>query len=1284
MTEVSGSPLLSVDRPRSTRSSISSDAARRKMSARPRQPPLDPTAWSSWLHSYQRGLWTDSSGVDSDTEAPCSPLGDAGASTSSCTSVSGSTDDRPKMCPLQDQMVRSHNGNMLDSFEFFKRNGWLAPPQLPRKHRHKCGLALRRHHVTGPHEREALNLYVKHTMAVFKVDYASFMIASTNESDMLILAQEGGKADVQRIDRATTLCAHAMLLSEDEVLVVADTSKDWRFSACPATNAGTPCSKLGHSLRFYASAPLYLSYSYDGVEGMVQAGRLCIMAREPRQFSEADADLLLSISRMASDAMEKEHQIRRNAKTADMQRRSAKLVRAIETVKSSSVSRSPASTDAGGGDDDAAASSSAESSGAEGMLRYSTSVIDIACDELRGALGAVAVAAIDISGLRIKPAAQGSVSPRTSAYPMTPWQVPDTRLLAAPLTPPSELGGATTAILDAVAGPSTSPTMRRHPMHRTRSSGVDEVEPMVNGPPVQLLCLGGDAKYRPVVKGPAQLQALCDWLGRRVRNDRLESRVKVYRTPHDTTQSDEDSEPLDAPPPSSSNPLSPLLPGEVPVREYAVAAAYDVQQARPLLCFLVMFSDDAALEEPEQLFMESCVEYAVSSIIRQKARDIDGIQAEFLRHVQHNLRTPLHGALGAVEYLRSFIIAGDITEEEAAPSIDLRPDGVLATLLDSISLSGTTLNTYIDDLLSFQNLAGLTDGSRRLAKPVSTDIVKLVETVCNEEWELAQRLEMQSQRLEVGSGGSNTSLQLIIKADDRVAAHEWMVDAKALSHAVRKVASNAIKFSHHGYVEVCLRAGRHAPDAETGEVPVEIEVRDTGIGMTREFCTEHLTKPFTKGDSFRDGIGLGMTIVSSTVQNMGGKLSVASEVNVGTRVTMTLPLAVGNPRAGNGGVADGGAATSPQPFAVKRIAFFGMETRGLRRLSNSICEYLMPNGDLQLVSDPLEADCIILPDCAISRLVEGDSPLRDRLRPDARFVVVQLSLRVRPEGIVAFQDRAVLPFLSPHGPSALDLLVRFLREEHPGMIRDAAHRPLHAYYHPRSASVDGPSDATRVNGSDASAVSDADSASTVVAVEASLKGAVEPSTDPDAAPAGDDGEAHVAAVQSEPSSAPPEQPTPIDEGRVEGGGHDSGDEFRVLVVEDNPINMKLIVTLLKRLQIRYEEAHDGAEAVLKFISFRPAVVLLDISLPIQDGFEACTQMRAHNHPSHIVAITALSSDDDRQRGIETCGMDAWMTKPVSPRLLRQDIIAWQQAWLDKAIAVADPASRPAEPEPVAA
>ena len=105
--------------------------------------------------------------------------------------------------------------------------------------------------------------------------------------------------------------------------------------------------------------------------------------------------------------------------------------------------------------------------------------------------------------------------------------------------------------------------------------------------------------------------------------------------------------------------------------------------------------------------------------------------------------------------------------------------------------------------------------------------------------------------------------------------------------------------------------------------------------------------------------------------------------------------------------------------------------------------------------------------------------------------------------------------------------------------------------------------------------------------------------------------------------------------------------FTVLVVEDNPLNARIMTTMLKRANFVYKLAHNGAEGVELFKKHLPVLVLLDINMPIMNGFDACKAMRAVQSPfiHRIVAITALSSEFEKRKGRE-CGMDEWLTKPT--------------------------------------
>ena len=120
--------------------------------------------------------------------------------------------------------------------------------------------------------------------------------------------------------------------------------------------------------------------------------------------------------------------------------------------------------------------------------------------------------------------------------------------------------------------------------------------------------------------------------------------------------------------------------------------------------------------------------------------------------------------------------------------------------------------------------------------------------------------------------------------------------------------------------------------------------------------------------------------------------------------------------------------------------------------------------------------------------------------------------------------------------------------------------------------------------------------------------------------------------------------------------------FSALAVEDNPINMRLLTTVLRKLNVPFTEAKDGVEAVEKFKSYRPTIVLLDISLPLMDGFDACIAMRKFELPVRpkIIAITAMSTPEDKYRGLQICGMDEWQTKPVSLNMLKAKITQLRQ------------------------
>lgn len=105
----------------------------------------------------------------------------------------------------------------------------------------------------------------------------------------------------------------------------------------------------------------------------------------------------------------------------------------------------------------------------------------------------------------------------------------------------------------------------------------------------------------------------------------------------------------------------------------------------------------------------------------------------------------------------------------------------------------------------------------------------------------------------------------------------------------------------------------------------------------------------------------------------------------------------------------------------------------------------------------------------------------------------------------------------------------------------------------------------------------------------------------------------------------------------------------VLVVDDEQHILELARMYLEREGFSVEEARDGAEALEKIRTLKPAIVVLDLMLPEVDGWEVCRRTRAKSEVP-IIMLTARSDDVDKIVGLEL-GADDYLTKPFNPREL---------------------------------
>lgn len=109
----------------------------------------------------------------------------------------------------------------------------------------------------------------------------------------------------------------------------------------------------------------------------------------------------------------------------------------------------------------------------------------------------------------------------------------------------------------------------------------------------------------------------------------------------------------------------------------------------------------------------------------------------------------------------------------------------------------------------------------------------------------------------------------------------------------------------------------------------------------------------------------------------------------------------------------------------------------------------------------------------------------------------------------------------------------------------------------------------------------------------------------------------------------------------------------LLLVEDNDLNRDMLRRRLERKGYSVTTAGDGEAALEVMRKAAPDLVLLDMSLPVKDGWTTCREMRDDNTLRHIpvIALTAHAMNEDREKAI-AAGCDDYATKPIDfPALL---------------------------------
>ena len=229
----------------------------------------------------------------------------------------------------------------------------------------------------------------------------------------------------------------------------------------------------------------------------------------------------------------------------------------------------------------------------------------------------------------------------------------------------------------------------------------------------------------------------------------------------------------------------------------------------------------------------------------------------FLSNMSHDIRTPLNAIIGYTTLANG---EGVTLEEKSG-------------YIDKIGIAGRQLLDIVNDVLDMSRI----ESGKFILEPTCVNLENCAREVCD-----LVRVQLEAKKI-----------RLSLSCD---ISHKWVLcDKVMMDRAVMNLLCNAGKFTEeNGSVSLQLKelAGREG----TGRY--EIRIKDTGIGMSREFV-ERLFVPFererTSTVSKIQGTGLGLAITKSIVDMMGGDISVQTEKGKGTEFTITVDFPLAEP-----------------------------------------------------------------------------------------------------------------------------------------------------------------------------------------------------------------------------------------------------------------------------------------------------------------------------------------------------------------------------------------------------
>ncbi|KAA1119108.1 hypothetical protein PGT21_015358 [Puccinia graminis f. sp. tritici] len=603
------------------------------------------------------------------------------------------------------------------------------------------------------------------------------------------------------------------------------------------------------------------------------------------------------------------------------------------------------------------------------------------------------------------------------------------------------------------------------------------------------------------------------------------------------------------------------------------------------------------------------------SIENETVARLAELKQNFISVASHELRTPLFSVTGYAELLART----DLNKEQK-------------WYLSNMQQACSNMQLIIANVLDFSKLERNNDES--CAKPVRVNIRSMLEGI-------AQMTEDRSDL-----AGKKRAVDLIVNIADDV-PETAMLDETFFMRICMNLLSNALKFTERGLIMI---------DVETNDDDMlTLRVKDTGIGVPPNFMSS-LFEPYRQADSSttrpHQGTGLGLSICKQLVERLSGTIEVDSEVGKGTTFTVRLPLT--------------GTTASPYTDQVQRhticLAYNEKVTEdrlseALRKAGHrtvgihselEVAESWFSRGEIDLVltdAKSLQSSELLQSFVDRRQFSMSDIPVaspedshQDRRWPT--FVLTSSTdlgekftqhcllnapnvIRIRRQGII---PHLIFNLLLDTEKYAHEIDLNVVQEQ-----RSPARREKDR------------DDSYRTMNSDS-----------ISSISSSVFEFELPPSQLTESPASSPSGSHADQFEPIPISRPSElegnesRPLCAKDPETKKDG-----PRKILLVDDNPINVQLGARLLGLLGYQVDSAANGYEAVTKACGSAYDLILMDCQMPELDGLSATRKIReyeAHfrgkrSRPVPIIALTANVSESD-QADCRLSGMDGFLPKPL--------------------------------------